>query len=287
MSNISSTNSSNVGTKSSSGIGSETDSASDQSSDITTQTTTERLSSAPTTTEALAAEPTTFDTLSGQHCEVPGVNGSDAEVDSFHACTSGVDDKEAIDRAQELTQDGGCAAISEDAMLCNPTGPEIGEFTVGRPPEFPDYIGPNSDYSHTYQSVASTPGNWSSLKVELDERIQQTPTPGNNQTTATPAGVVNDAGITFVRNTDLVRSSVSTDVQGRQVVSNVTIPGRHILNPGVVSQTAWSDEQGTHAIAVGEGNGALSIPANPVAREVFENKLEADLRSAIFRDTTR
>ena len=75
-----------------------------------------------------------------------------------------------------------------------------------------------------------------------------------NQTMTTPTGVVNDAGITPIPDTDLVCSSVSTDVQGRQIVSNVTIPRQHMLDPAVVSQTAWSDGHNTYGSAVGEGN---------------------------------
>jgi len=158
---------------------------------------------------------------------------------------------------------------------------------VGRPEGFPDYVGPNADYSHTYRSEASTPGGWDSLGERLNTRIAEVPTPGRNQTQATPHGVVNDAGITFVPNTDLVQSLISTDVQGRQVVSNITMRGQNMLNPGIVSQTAWADGRSTHAIAVGEGNGILSMPGNGIAREVFENKLEADIRVAITRDTVQ
>jgi hypothetical protein len=261
--------------------------SSDMSGLSDSQTSTDSLASSPTSTESLASSPTTSDTLSGNTCAVPGDSPTEAEVDDFHACTSGVNDRDAIDRAQAQTQNGGCAALSDDAMLCNPAGPEIGEFTVGRPEGFPDYIGPDADYDHTYRSEASTIGGWSSLADHVNSRIADVPTPGRNQTEATPAGVVNDAGITPLPNTDLVRSSISTDVQGRPVVSNVTIPGQHMLNPGIVSQTAWSDGRSTHAIAVGEGNGVMSIPANPIAREVFENKLEADIRAGIWSDTQR
>ena len=208
-------------------------------------------------------------------------------MDEFHACTSGVSDLKAIDRAREQTQDGGCAALSDSAMLCNPGGREIGEYTVGRPENFPGYIGPNAGFSHLYRAEAGTPGGWNSLVEQVNTRIAEVPTPGSNQNTATPEGAINDAGINPMKNTDLVRSSVSTDMQGRPVVSNVTIPGRHMLNPGVVAQTAWSDGNSTQAIAVGEGNGIASVPANVFAEFVFERKLEADIRVAITRDTAQ
>lgn len=261
----------------------------DQSSstDESQDTTTDALAGSPTSTEAIASAPTTSDTLSGNQCAIPDDPSSQEQVDSFHVCTSGVSDRAAIDQAQSLTEQGGCAALSEEAMLCNPAGPEIGEYTVGRPEGFPDYVGPQADFDHLYTSRASTPGGWSSLSDELNGRLQENPTPGRNQQTATPGGVVNDAGITIFSNTDMVRSSVSTDIQGRQITSNVTIPEQHMLNPGIVSQTAWSDGRSTHAIAVGEGNGIMSIPANRVAEGVFENKLESDIRVAITRDTRR
>ena len=276
-------NSSNAG----SGNGlSQSYNTSNESTGLDNQTSLGSLASSLTSTEALAAEPTTSDTLSGNTCDIPDVHASEVEIDDFHACASGVSDRDAIDVAQEQTRDGGCAALSDEAMMCNPVGPEIGEFTVGRPAGFPDYIGPNAGYDHAYRSLASTPGGWNSLADHLNDRIQETPTPGI-QIRATPTGVVNDAGITPIPDTDLVRSSVSTDVQGRQIVSNVTIPGQHMLDPGVVSQTAWSDGHNTYGIAVGEGNGIMSIPGNGIAREVFENKLESDIRAAVFRDSAR
>ena len=70
----------------------------------------------------------------------------------------------------------------------------------------------NVGYDPAYRSLASTPGGWNSLSDHLNDRIQETPTPDSNQIRATPTGVVNDAGITPIPDTDLVRSSVSKDV---------------------------------------------------------------------------
>ena len=79
----------------------------------------------------------------GRSFVIPGTD-DDGAIDDFHACTSGVADRDAIDRTQAPATDGGCAAMYDTAMLCNPAGPRIGEFTVGRPSGFADYTGPTT-----------------------------------------------------------------------------------------------------------------------------------------------
>ena len=227
--------------------------------------------------------------------------------DAYHAVNTGVTDRAVIDRAQARTAGGGCAALGEATMLCNPAGPEIGEYTLPRQEGFPDYIGPDAPHSHLYRAQTSTVGSFPSLAKAAANRLADYPTPGDGwsanllslpreQNRATPEGTVNDAGLpdALVRRLpgaaegdDQVRSYTATDVIGNAVVTNVTILGQHSLHPGTVAQGVRQDERGTTITVVGEGNGQLSTYVNDGAEHTFQKKIEGDIRAAIFNDSQR
>lgn len=247
-------------------------------------------------------------TLAGIHPERVG-ELKDALVaagakDAYHAVSTGVTDRNAIDDAQAKVADGGCAALGDEHLLCNPEGPEIGEYTLPRQEGFPDYIGPNAPHPHLYRAEAATIGGFASLGEAVADRLAANPTPGDgwsagmmslpkNQNRATPSGAVNDAGLPdkIVRNIptaaegdDQVRSYTAQDVNGNAVVSNVTIPGQHALHPGIVSQGVSQDAASTTITVVGEGNGRLSTYTNGPAEATFQRKIEGDIRAAILND---
>jgi len=115
-----------------------------------------------------------------------------------------------------------------------------------------------------------------SLAGDIANAVIANPTPGNDQP-ATPGGTLNEA----LPGGNMVRSYTSTDVNGNTVVANVTVPGDHALSPGIVSQYIIGGETSTSVIVVGEGNGLLSIPTTGIARGVFQDKIERDVRVGI------
>ena len=218
--------------------------------------------------------------------------------DAYHAVNTGITDRAVIDRAQERTADGGCAALSETRMLCNPAGPEIGEYTLPRQEGFPDYIGPKAKASHLYRAEASTIDTSSRVLSAIENRVADQPTPGDGwggvlpglpqrQNRATPEGAENDAGLPDFLFDDQVRSYTATDVNGNAVVANVTISGEHSLHPGIVSQGISQDADGTSITVIGEGNSKLSKAVNPMAEAAFQTKIERDIRAGQFAATQR
>ncbi|MFY8092869.1 MAG: hypothetical protein ACOVN0_05225, partial [Niveispirillum sp.] len=115
-----------------------------------------------------------------------------------------------------------------------------------------------------------------SLAEEVGNQLITNPTPGDDQP-ATNVGTINEA----LPGGNMVRSYVTTDARGNTVVANVTIPGEHVLSPGIVSQYVLPGETSTSIVVVGEGNGMVSIPAQPAAKLVFQSKIESDMRIAI------
>lgn len=165
-----------------------------------------------------------------------------------------------------------------DTYTCDPPGEDIGQYNIPRPEGAPDHIGSERSFSHVYNAETSSPTGAADVAKEV---IAQ-PTPGSNQNAATSEGVINDAGITPFSGPlgDNVNSHVVTDSNGNTVVVNITRPGEHILNPGVVSQAIIPNGDGSRIVVVGEGNSILSIPANGIAAGVFQNKIERDMDRA-------
>jgi len=178
-----------------------------------------------------------------------------------------------------------CVGI-EDTFVCDPPGDVIGEFTIPRPEGSPDSIGTDRPFSHLYSVESSASLTSDEFFNDVVNEVVIDPTPGNDSP-ATPGGTVNDAGISPFPNSDNVISFTTTDSNGNPVVANLTIPGQHLLVPGIVSQGIRREGGRTIITAVGEGNGILSIPTAPIARQVFQQKIDGDFRAAIFKDSQR
>ena len=146
----------------------------------------------------------------------------------------------------------------------------------------PDKLGANAPFSHVYRAEASTKDVKGSLAPAIADQVISNPTPGNDSP-ATADGALNEA----LPGGNMVRSYVTTDTSGNTVVVNVTVPGDHLLSPGIVSQYIIPGDTRTSVVVVGEGNGILSIPTTGIAAGVFQNKIERDIRTAIFNSSQR
>lgn len=178
-----------------------------------------------------------------------------------------------------------CEGVGE-TFVCDPPGDAIGEFTIPRPDGSPDSIGSDRPFSHLYSAESSAPEDSDEFFNDVVNEVTNDPTPGNDSP-ATPGGTKNDAGILPFPNSNNVMSFTATDSNGNPVVANLTIPGQHALAPGIVSQGVRREGGRTIVTVVGEGNGILSLPTGPVARQVFQQKIDGDLRAAIFKDSQR
>ena len=165
---------------------------------------------------------------------------------------------------------------------CDPPGDDTAPYQIPQMEGAPNEIGDTQPLSHRYRAETSTPDFNGSLAPDIANQIIANPTPGVDQP-ATPGGTLNDAGVTPGTGGlgDQVRSYVTTDANGNTVVVNVTVPGQHMLAPGIVSQYIIGGETSTSVIAVGEGNGWFSIPTAPIAEAVFQNKIERDVRIGV------
>lgn len=181
-----------------------------------------------------------------------------------------------------------CENRDNGTYVCDPPGDEIGEYTV--PSEvieklggyMPD-IGPDFANYHEYTATTSAPESSDSFVEKVEQEVINDPTPGNDNP-ATPGGTFNDAGINPVPQTDTVVSFTATDSNGNLVVSNITVPGKHMLGPaGIVHQGVSVEGRFTKITAVGEGHALLSRATNSVARQVFQQKIDGDMRAAIFK----
>jgi len=159
---------------------------------------------------------------------------------------------------------------------CDPPGDDTPAYQIPQMEGMPNKLGDNASWSHEYRAETSTPDVNGSLAGDIANAVIANPTPGNDQP-ATPGGTLNEA----LPGGNMVRSYTSTDVNGNTVVANVTVPGDHALSPGIVSQYIIGGETSTSVIVVGEGNGLLSIPTTGIARGVFQDKIERDVRVGI------
>lgn len=160
---------------------------------------------------------------------------------------------------------------------CDPPGAGTAPYQIPQMEGMPNHLGSAEPCSHEYRAETSTPDHKGSLAPYIADQIIENPTPGNDQP-ATREGTLNEA----LPGGNMVRSYVSRDENGNTVVANVTVPGQHILAPGIVSQYVIPGESSTKVVVVGEGNGILSIPSTPIAQAVFQNKIEGDVRGAVY-----
>lgn len=181
-----------------------------------------------------------------------------------------------------------CNPQKDGSSVCDPPGDDIGTFTIPKEHN-PGYIGPDKSGYHDYYAEASTP----SLKEDeaaITQAIIDNPTPGNDSP-ATAAGVVNDAGISPFsgRYGDKVVSYVTKDSNGNTLVVNVTIAGQHVLHPGYVAQAIVpSGNHSTTVFVVGEGNARIQQgPGSALGGAVFQRKIESDIRRGIFNANRR
>jgi hypothetical protein len=212
---------------------------------------------------------------------------AERNYDGFHALNTGVTDRGVIDWAQEVTANGGCAALARDTyFLCNPNGTDIGEFTIPKIAEMPGVISPDAPNWHQYHASASSIDTSEKFAAAALAEMVRDPTPGDDAP-ATVAGTQNAAGVPGANlfGLDQVFSYVSRDTAGNPVVANVTIPGEHVLTPGIVSQGVRTDATGTHLTVVGEGNAPNSDWwfVNEMARSTFQGKIDGDLIQATLQ----
>lgn len=177
-----------------------------------------------------------------------------------------------------------CVPQIDGSTICDPPGKDIGSFKVPAGPDNPGAIGPDQGGYHVYNAETSTPDSSAGLTQSITQAVIDNPTPGNDRP-ATAAGVVNDAGISPFSGAigDKVTSIVTTDSNGNTVVVNITIPGQHVLNPGIVAQAIIPGENSTRIVVVGEGNARIQQgPGSAIAGAVFQRKIESDMRRGIF-----
>jgi RHS repeat-associated protein len=159
---------------------------------------------------------------------------------------------------------------------CDPPGDDTPAYQIPQTEGMPNEIGDTQPFSHVYRAETSTPDVNGSLAPDIAAAVIANPTPGNDQP-ATPGGTLNEA----LPGGNMVQSYVTTDVSGNTVVVNVTVPGEHVLSPGIVSQYIIGGETSTSIVVVGEGNGILSIPTTGIAAGVFQDKIKRDVRVGI------
>lgn len=163
-----------------------------------------------------------------------------------------------------------------ETYTCDPPGDDTPAYQIPQMEGAPNEIGDTQPFPHVYRAETSTPDANGSLAGDIADAVIANPTPGNDQP-ATAGGTLNEA----LPGGNMVRSYVTTDVAGNTVVVNVTVPGQHALDPGIVSQYIIGGETSTSVVVVGEGNGILSIPTTMIAEGVFQNKIERDVRVGI------
>jgi len=153
----------------------------------------------------------------------------------------------------------GLDCVATGALVtCNvPGGPTI---SFPRPPNWPDYLGPNSFGYHYYNEWMNTSGT---NKKCLEDYIRNHPTPGS-PTPASSAGTFNDATpdyLTWYPGSSPVDSYYRV-VDGVPVVVNVTQPG-HPLFPGYVARTVNGGPYNNMMNNFGEGVALKQSSYNP------------------------
>lgn len=206
----------------------------------------------------------------------------------FLALQSGHTDAADIERARAQTQNGGCAAINRDFYLCNPKGDEIGEYVIPKLATMPALMTPRQGHWHRYRVTYEQAPAIAELKGLIEEAERLNPVPGPNSNPASREGTRNDAGIVLAGSPvfgdkDQVVSYLTRDTLGNQIVVNVTIPGEHLLTPGIVSQSVIMGDSHITVLAIGEGNGQLSrwLGAKEAAQFAFWWKMGGNVRRTI------
>jgi len=161
---------------------------------------------------------------------------------------------------------------------CDPPGDDTPPNEIPQDEGLPNELGDTQPWSHVYRAETSSWDNDGGLAPFIADAIIENPTRGNDQP-ATAGGTLNEA----LPGVNMVRSYVTNDSKGNTVVVNVTIPGQHLLSPGIVSQYIVGGNNKTTIIVVGEGNGLLSLPTGGIAQSTFQGKIERDMRVGIIR----
>lgn len=159
-----------------------------------------------------------------------------------------------------------CTAVG-GTVTCQPPGGPVVVFP--RPPEWPDYIGPESDSYHFYNK-------WKNAgdvdRKCLEDYIRNHPTPGS-PSPATPHGTPNNASPSWVP--ALIASPVQSyanSYNGSPVIVNVTQPG-HPLHPGYVARSVNPSAAGNIANNFGEGSGWMQDPRGRLINDPVINNV--------------
>jgi RHS repeat-associated protein len=169
-----------------------------------------------------------------------------------------------------------CVGDGEE-YTCDPPGDDTAPYKIPQMEGMPDRIGDMESYSHVYRAEWETPDHKGAMASAIAAQLIANPTPGDDAP-ASKEGTLNEA----LPGGNMVRSYITVDEAGNTVVVNVTVPGEHVLSPGIVSQYVVGGERSTKVIVVGEGNGILSIPTTSFAAQVFQSKIEGDVRKALY-----
>ncbi|MFN9542864.1 MAG: RHS repeat-associated core domain-containing protein, partial [Alphaproteobacteria bacterium] len=169
-----------------------------------------------------------------------------------------------------------CVGDGEE-YTCDPPGDDTAPYKIPQMEGMPDRIGDMESYSHVYRAEWETPDHKGAMASAIAAQLIANPTPGDDAP-ASKEGTLNEA----LPGGNMVRSYITVDEAGNTVVVNVTVPGEHVLSPGIVSQYVVGGERSTKVIVVGEGNGILSIPTTSFAAQVFLNKIKGDVRKAVY-----
>lgn len=175
-----------------------------------------------------------------------------------------------------------CITQQDGNALCRPPGGKIGSFSI--PAKInPGNITPQNGGYHEYHAETSVPTSSKGLTESVTQAVIENPTPGDD-TPATANGVENDAGISPpLPGGDKVISYITNDSNNNTLIVNVTMPGKHVLNPGYVAQAIIPSSNSTSIVVVGEGNAWIQVgPGAAIGGAVFQGKIESDMRRGVY-----
>jgi len=164
-----------------------------------------------------------------------------------------------------------CTTVNGSMDCTSPGG--VSFSGVKASPGFPERLDSTTEDKHAY-SVPDGPYADSARTMRQDVINLPTPGPSKLVRPATPAGTLNEATPEWLYNLltlpslggrsvvpygkmiNPVRSYLTTDQNGRQIVVNVTEPG-HMLHPGYVVRYVTPSDGGPTIQNEGEGSGLL------------------------------
>lgn len=178
-------------------------------------------------------------------------------------------------------------ATDPSGMICTTTGdtvncdhPQEGVPSVSfpRPDNWPDEISPSASGAayHNYRhDIGLTDSGGEASRNAAESAAVGNPTPGANDSAATPTGTPNDVGRIAFQDVNPVVSyvaPVANGSTGQEAVINVTVGG-HELHAGYIVQY-FTVNPATGAVTyhvAGEGNAPTQSNWNPVARLMERN----------------